>query len=70
MLKNYIIHGYTILFHKGEGDTYDSRVFFCDTSAEIGQILEKEFWAYWDGFKVYAEAFNVEAGTFETVPLP
>lgn len=70
MNTNYIISGYTVLFYKGEGDTSDNRVFSCDTSAEIGEILEKEFWCYWDGFKVFAEAFNMATGTFETIRLP
>ena len=69
-MTNYKISGYTIVFHKGSGDTEDSRVFSCDTSAEIGKILEEEFWCYWDGFRVYAEAFNVETGMFETIQLP
>lgn len=70
-MLNYVINGYTIIFHKGEGDdTSDYKIFSCETSAEIGKILEVEFWSYWDGFRVYAEAFNVETGTFETVQLP
>ena len=69
-MNNYVISGYTVLFIKGEGDTSDNRVFFCETSAEIGQILEKEFWSYWDSFKVFAEAFNMNTGVFETIQLP
>lgn len=70
-MNNYKVFGYTIVFYRNEeDDTHEHRIFNCDTSAEIGRILETEFWSYWDGFRVIAEAMNLDTGELEDILLP
>lgn len=70
-MKKYKVFSYTIVFYRNEeDDTHDHRIFNCDTSAEIGKILEEEFWSYWDGFRVFADAMNLETGELEELFIP